>query len=78
MVAMKKLIYACVDLLEWIIHHSNAEKCLLNNKYGECIGVFLLIEVIAFYKLKDVEVRLNIDFILEFYECRNNGQFLTS
>jgi hypothetical protein len=64
MVAAKKPIFPCVELLEWIIHHVDAEKCMLNNKDGECIGVFLPTEVSVYYKLKDVEVKLNKDFLV--------------
>jgi hypothetical protein len=78
MVAAKTPIFPCVELLEWIIHHVDAEKFLLNNKDGECIGVFLPTEVRAYYKLKDYEVRLNKDFLVEFYECNNMCQLLAS
>jgi hypothetical protein len=63
MVVAKTPIFPCVKILEWIIHHANVEKFLLNNKYGECIGVLLLTEVSTYYKLKDVEVRLNKSFL---------------
>jgi hypothetical protein len=37
MVVARTPILPCVETLEWIIHHADAEKCLLNNKDGECI-----------------------------------------
>jgi hypothetical protein len=77
MVAAKTPIFPCVELLEWIIHHVDAEKFLLNNKDGECIGVFLPTEVRAYYKLKDIEVRLNTNFLMAFHECHNIGQLLS-
>jgi hypothetical protein len=51
---------------------------LLNNKEGECIDVFLPTEASAYYKLKDVEVRLMKDFLVAFYEFHNTGQLLAS
>jgi hypothetical protein len=67
-----------VENLEWIIHHAEAEKLLLNKKYGECINIFLPIEVGSYYKLKDVEVRLNKYFVVAFYQCHNTSLLLTS
>jgi len=58
----------CVDLLEWIIHHVNAKKCLLNNEDGECIGVFLLTKVRIYYKLKEAQVGLKKYFMVALYE----------
>jgi hypothetical protein len=78
LVAAKTPIFPCVDILEWIIHHVDAEKFLLNNKDGECIGVFLPTEVSMYYKLKEVEVRLNKYFLVAFYERNNTGQLLAS
>jgi hypothetical protein len=78
MVASRTHVLPCVETLEWIIHHTNAENFLINNRDGECINVFLPTEVSAYYKLKDVEVRLNKDFVVEFYECHNTSQLLAS
>jgi hypothetical protein len=77
-VAAKTPIFPCVEILEWIIHHAYVDKFLLNNKDGECIGVFLLIEVSTYCKLKDAKVRLNKDFTVVFYEHHNIVQLLAS
>jgi hypothetical protein len=78
MVVAKTHIFPCVDLLEWIIHHVDVEKFLLNNKYGECISVFLPTKVSMYYKLKDVEFKLNKDFLVVFHEHQNINQLLSS
>jgi hypothetical protein len=75
-VATKTPIFPCFELLEWIIHHVDEEKCLLNNKDGECIDVFLSIEVSMYYKIKYTKVRLHEDFLVMFYESHNIGPFL--
>jgi hypothetical protein len=64
MVAARTHVLPCVETLEWIIHHTDTEKFLINNKYGECINVFFPMEVSTYYKLKDVEVRINKYFLL--------------
>jgi hypothetical protein len=35
-------------------------------------------KVSAYYKLKDVEVRMNKDFVVDFYECHNTSLLLAS
>jgi len=70
----KTLVLPCVDLFELFIHHADAKKFLLNNKDEECIGIFFLIEVCTYYKLKEVEDRLNKYFLVAFYEKNNTDQ----
>jgi hypothetical protein len=57
-----------LDHLGWIIDHTDTDKCVFNNVEGECVGVFLLIEVQKYYKLRDPKERLNIDFAVKLYE----------
>jgi hypothetical protein len=44
----------------------NAHKCLINDENGGCVIVFLQREVHKYYKLSDLEERLNIDFVVKF------------
>jgi hypothetical protein len=41
---------------------------LINDDNGECVGVFLLVEVHNYYKIKDLEEWLNTNFFIIFYE----------
>jgi hypothetical protein len=50
---------------------------LINDDNGECVGVFLPVEVQKYYILKDLEERLNIDFVIIFYEKHDTIWVLT-
>jgi len=78
MVASRTPIIPCVETLEWIIHHKNVENCLINNRDGECISIFMPIEVNTYSKIKDVEVMLKNYFVIEFYEHHKTIQLLAS
>jgi hypothetical protein len=78
MVASRTPILPCIETLEWIIHHTNVEKCLINNVDEDCVGILLPVEVRKYYKLREPEVRLNTDFVVEFYNHHNTGQLLAS
>ena len=45
MVASRNLVFPCIELLKWLIDHTDAHKCLINDDNGGCIRVFLPIEV---------------------------------
>jgi hypothetical protein len=60
----------------WIIDHANTVKCTVNNVEGECIVVFLPVEIQKYYKLKDPKERLNIDFVVKFYEYHDTSRLL--
>jgi hypothetical protein len=45
MVASITLFFPCIELLKWPIDHTDTKKCLINDVNGECVGVFLSIEV---------------------------------
>jgi hypothetical protein len=45
MVANRNPIFPYTEVLKWLIGHTNTHKCLINDENGECVGVFLLIEV---------------------------------
>jgi hypothetical protein len=44
MVASRSSVFPCVELLKWLIDHTNAHKCLINDENGEFIRVFLPLE----------------------------------
>jgi hypothetical protein len=50
---------------------------LINDDNGECVGVFLLVEVHIYYMFIDLEEPLNIDFVIIFYEKHENIWVLT-
>jgi hypothetical protein len=77
-VACRTPIFPCIETLGWIIDHTDTDKCVINSVEGECIGVFLPVEVKKYYKLRDPEKRLNIDFVVKFYEQHNTNQLLAS
>jgi len=78
MVVARTHVLPCVKTLEWIIHHIETDKFLINNEDGECIDVFLPMEVSTYYKIKYAEVRINKYFVVVFYECHNTNQLLAS
>jgi hypothetical protein len=68
MVANKALVFPCIEVLKWLIDHTNTQKCLINDENGGCVRFFLLTEVQKYYKLKDLEEQLNKEFMVNFYE----------
>jgi hypothetical protein len=71
-------VLPCIEILGWIIDHADTMKCTINNAEGECVGVFLPVEVQKYYKLRDPEERLNIDFVVKFYEYHDTNMLLAS
>jgi hypothetical protein len=51
---------------------------LINDVNGDCVRVFFPVEVQSYYKIRDPEERLNIDFLINFYERHNTGQVMAS
>jgi hypothetical protein len=45
MVASRTLVLPCIEALEWIISHTDVNKCLINDFQEQCVGVFLPVEV---------------------------------
>ena len=66
-----------IETLGWIIDHADTVKCTINNEQGECVGVFLPMEVQKYYKLRDTEERLNKDFVVKFYEVHDTSRLLS-
>jgi hypothetical protein len=71
-------VLPCIKILGWIIHHAYMVKCTINNAEGECVGVFLPIEVQNYYKLRDPKERLNTYFVVKFYEYHDTNMLLAS
>jgi hypothetical protein len=57
----------------------DATKCMVNDKNGGCVGVFLPIEVQKYYyKLRDPEEILNTYFVVKFYEFHDTNKLMAS
>jgi len=41
MVACRTPVFLCIDVLKWLIDHTDAHKCLINDENGRCVGFFL-------------------------------------
>jgi hypothetical protein len=78
MVASKTPVLPHIETIEWLINHTNFNKWLVIDREGKCIGVFLSMEVNKYYKLSEPKVRLNADFMVNFYELHNTSQILSS
>jgi hypothetical protein len=78
MVARRTPVFPCIELLKWLIDHTDTQICLINDDNGECVRVFLPVEVQNYYKLRDPEERLNTDFVVSFYEKHNTNKVMAS
>jgi hypothetical protein len=78
MVASRSPSCPCVELLKWLIDHTNAHKCLINDDNGECVRVFLPSEVHKYYKLNEFREKLNTDFVVSFYASHDTRKILAS
>jgi hypothetical protein len=78
MVARRTLVFPCIEVLKWLIDHTDTHKCLINDDNGGCVRVFLPVEVQKYYKLRDPEERLNTDFVMKFYEHHDTSRVMAS
>jgi hypothetical protein len=78
MVASKTPIFPCIEVLKWLINHTDTQKILINDDNGGCVGVFLLVEVHKYYKLRDPEEWLNTNFVVKFYKCQDTRRVMAS
>jgi hypothetical protein len=78
MVANKNLVFPYIELLQWLIDHTDMQKCLINDDNGECVRVFLLVEVHKYYNLRDPEQRMNTHFMVKFYEHHDTSWVMAS
>jgi hypothetical protein len=67
MVDRRTPVFPCVELLKWLIDHTDTLKCLINDDNGGCVRVVLPVKVQKYYKLRDPEEQLNTYFIIKFY-----------
>ena len=77
MVARRTPIFSFIELLKWIIDHTNTQICMINDDNNECVGVFLPVEVQNYYKFREPEERLNTDFVIRFYEKHDTSKAMT-
>jgi hypothetical protein len=78
MVASQTLVFPCIELLKWLIDHTDTQFFLINDANGECIGVFFPSEVQSYYKLRELEERLSTDFVVSFYETHDTNKVMAS
>jgi hypothetical protein len=78
MVERKIPIFPCIEVLKWLIDHTDTHKCLINDDSGGCVRVFVLVEVHNYYKLREPKERLNTYFVMKFYERNNTSQVMAS
>jgi hypothetical protein len=78
MVASRTPVLPCVELLKWLIDHTDAQRCLINDDNGGCVEVFLPVEVHSYYKLRDSKKCLSIEFVLSFYQKHDTGKIMAS
>jgi hypothetical protein len=55
MVASRTSVFPCIDVMEWLIDHTDDHKCLINDVNGGFVRVFLPTEVQKYYKLRGLK-----------------------
>jgi hypothetical protein len=78
MVASMTPVFHCIEILKWLIDNTDTQRCLINYDNDECVGVFLPMEVKNYYKLRELEEWINIDFVVEFYEKNDTSKAMVS
>jgi hypothetical protein len=78
MVSYLTPVLPCIETLGWIIDHTNAMKFLANDENGRSVGVFLPTKVHKYYKIRDPEEWLKINFVVNFYEFHDTSQLMAS
>jgi hypothetical protein len=71
-------VFPCIELLKWLIDHTDAQKCLINDDNDECVGVFLPSEVQSYYKLREPEENMSTDFVVSFYAAHDTSKIMAS
>jgi len=77
-VARRTPVFPCIELLKWLINHTNTQIYFINDDNGECVGVSILMEVQNYYSLNDPEERLNTDFVVRFYDKHDTSRVMAS
>jgi hypothetical protein len=78
MVVNRTPIFPCIEVLKWLIDHTDGQKCLINDENGGCIVLFLSIDIHKYYKIRDPEEQLNTDFVVKFYEFHDTIWLMAS
>jgi hypothetical protein len=78
MVANRTPFFPCIEVLKWLIDHTDQQKCLINDEHGGCVGAFLQIEVQKYYKLRDPKEWLNTYFVVKFYKFHDTSRLMAS
>jgi len=78
MVARRTPIFPCVELFKWLIEHTDTQRCFINDDNGECVEVFLQVEVQNYYNLRDSDESMKTDFFVIFYEKHNTNKVMAS
>jgi hypothetical protein len=78
MVASKSPVFPCIELSKWLIDHTNAHRCLINDDNGGCVGIFLPVEVQSYYKLRESKEWLSTEFVLSFYQKHDTNKNMAS
>jgi hypothetical protein len=73
MVARRTLVLPYIEVLKWLINHMDEKISFINDENGVCVRFFLPIEVHKYYKLRDLEEWLNIDFVVKFYDFHDTS-----
>jgi hypothetical protein len=55
MVARRTPIFPCIELMKCLIGHMDTQIFLISDDNGECVEVFLPVEVQKYYKIRDLE-----------------------
>jgi hypothetical protein len=71
-------VFPCIEVLKWLIDHIDGHKFLINDENGRCVVFFLSKEVQKYYKIRAPEERLNMDFMVKFYEFHDTSQLMDS
>jgi hypothetical protein len=78
MVSSRTLVFPCIEVMKWLIDHTNRHKCLINDENGGCVIFFLSTEVQKYYKLRDLEEQLNMEFVVKLYEFHDTIGLMAS
>jgi len=78
MEANRTLVFPCIEVLKWLIDHTNVHKFLINDENGRCVRFFLPTEVQKYYKLRYLEEQLNTNFVVKFYEFHDISRLMAS
>jgi hypothetical protein len=78
MVASQTLVFPCIELLKWLIDHTDVHKCLINDDNGGCVRVFLPSEVESYYKLRESKENMSTNFVLSFYASHDTRKIMVS